>query len=64
MNCASLGEGPQLGPQCLFGDQVDRAAEEVFEIELQVEIATRIGRAIECHESIGVAVCACRIAGS
>ena len=67
MPCASLGAGPQLGPQCLFGDRVDRvdrAAEDVFEVELQAELATRIGRTIECHESIGVVVCACLIAGS
>ena len=37
--------GLQLRPQRLLGHQVDRTAQQVFEVELKTEVATRIGGA-------------------
>ena len=51
-----LDRGPWLCSQCLVRDRIDRAACEVFNVELHVEVALRRRRAVEPHEDVDVAV--------
>src|SRR4030067_2365235 len=52
----------QFRAQGLFGHQIDRAAEQVFEIELDTEIALRSCRAAERDQDVDVAIAPCGVA--
>ena len=56
MDRVALDGGTQLGSQRLLGHQIDRATQQVFKIELEAEIARRVGRAIEGDQEVGIAV--------
>jgi hypothetical protein len=51
-----LDERAQFGAQCLVGHEVDGAAEEVFEVELDAEIALGRGWTVEGNEHVDVAI--------
>jgi hypothetical protein len=42
----ALDIGPGLGPQGLFGDQIDRAGKQVFQVELNAEVTFKQHRAM------------------
>lgn len=46
----------QLSAQCLSCDEIDRAPEEVFKIELHTEVALRGRGSIEGNEDVDVAI--------
>jgi hypothetical protein len=48
----------QFGAQGLLGHKFHRAAEQVFEIELDTEMALRSCRAVECDQDVDVAIAA------
>jgi hypothetical protein len=45
-----LDPGPQLGAEGRFGDQIDRPAEQVFQVELDAEVAIGGRGAVERDE--------------
>jgi len=55
MNRVPFDEGAQLRTQGLVGHEVDRAAEQVFQVELNAEVQSLTGWAIEADQDIGIA---------
>lgn len=53
----------QLGTEGLFSYQIDRAAQEIFKIELHPEITPGCGRPIKSHQYIHVTAHCRRITG-
>lgn len=64
INPLLLDERTQLRPQGLFGDQIDRAAQLIFQIELDAEITLGRSGAIESDQLLPIAAAGCRIANS
>lgn len=64
MNRVAFDEGPQLGSQGFVGHQVDRAAEQVLEIELDPEISRGTSRAVEADQDVRIAVVARMVASA
>jgi hypothetical protein len=50
MDCIAFDERTQIRPQGLPRHEIDRYTQEVFEKELQAEVARRGGRAVELDE--------------
>jgi hypothetical protein len=51
-----LDEWTQLGTQGLLGHQISRRTEEIFEVELNAELALGCCRAIKGDENIDVTI--------
>ena len=47
--------GPKLRAEGFFGDQIDRPAEQVFQVELDAEVATGGRGAVERNEDVEIA---------
>ena len=50
MNGLTFDEGPQLRPQRLVGDEIDRSPEQILQKELDPEVTIRRGGTIEGHQ--------------
>lgn len=56
MNRVALDKGTQLRSQRSLGGQVDRASEQVFQVELNAKITCRTGQAVEGDQNVDIAV--------
>ena len=56
MHCFLLDEWAQFGAQSFFRHQIDRTSEQIFEMELDAEVAFRSRRTVEGDQNIDIAV--------
>ena len=59
MNGFAFDKAAKFRAQRLFRHQIDRAAEQIFEIKLHAEIAFRCGGTVEGNEDVDIAAFVC-----